>query len=385
MTPEKYLALAIKRQGIELFVKPLRNATATEGAGKSPLLYDIPLLTVLRQGSRSEVEAAISSKEIANSQNRNGETLLMKAMRNIINEAGVSRTWLVHVLLERGADCMVCCDSKKNILHDVLWASKPPPNQVLQALEVIIGLLCKHLGRDRMLTLLASPDRLGQTPVQYILPEYQTNFQELIDTIVGYEQGLEASESAASPSTQETNRLKRNREGVEDEDYEDYSIVANVCQLLDQKDAKLMQHLQDTKASFLLSELSDPDAHIIAASPAFCKVTLYSCEEVLGQNCRFLQGPKTDYRDIQQIRAAIKNRKGTNVSVLNYRKDGSEFDNNFALLPLHCNQVPRYFLGIQDCKPSTLVDYASHMEFMSPPPVPEAKPEAPALLAGFEW
>merc|ERR1712178_235551 len=95
----------------------------------------------------------------------------------------------------------------------------------------------------------------------------------------------------------------------------DDQTVRTICQQLDKKDAELIQHLHDTRASFLLSELSDPDAHIVAASPAFCEVTLYSYDEVLGQNCRFLQGPNTDFRDIQQIRAAIAVKKGTHVSI----------------------------------------------------------------------
>jgi len=194
MTPQEYVQSALRCRGIQLRHQALRNLSARNESesipgGVSPYFYDIPLLNVLGEGSRSEVEAAISSKEIANAQNRNGESLLMKAMRKIIHESGLNRTWLIEVLLERGADCMVCCDTQKNILHDMFWASKPPPTQVLHAMEFIADLLCKHLGRDRVVSLLLSPDRLGQTPVQYILPLHQTNWQVLIDIIVGYEEG----------------------------------------------------------------------------------------------------------------------------------------------------------------------------------------------------
>lgn len=59
--------------------------------------------------------------------------------------------------------------------------------------------------------------------------------------------------------------------------------------------------------SFLLSDKNDPNAMIVAASEGFCELTGYTKEEVLGQNCRFLQGPETDYDAVVAIQRALAN------------------------------------------------------------------------------
>ena len=67
-----------------------------------------------------------------------------------------------------------------------------------------------------------------------------------------------------------------------------------LVELLDTKSTALMHLLQSLGTSFLLSEFKDPDYAIVATTAAFCKLTLYQPPEILGQNCRFLQGPGTE-------------------------------------------------------------------------------------------
>ncbi len=55
----------------------------------------------------------------------------------------------------------------------------------------------------------------------------------------------------------------------------------------------------------LLSDFNQPDNPIIYANPAFSKLTGYQLEEIVGSNCRFLQGPGTDREVVAQIREAI--------------------------------------------------------------------------------
>ena len=72
----------------------------------------------------------------------------------------------------------------------------------------------------------------------------------------------------------------------------------------------------------------------IYANDAFTTLTGYPRNMVLGRNCRFLQGPDTDPRDVAELRQAL--RSGTDVSVVlrNYRKDGSPFWNEVSISPL---------------------------------------------------
>lgn len=91
-----------------------------------------------------------------------------------------------------------------------------------------------------------------------------------------------------------------------------------------------------------------PDNPIVFANRAFLEMTGYSAEEIIGSNCRFLQGPETDPASVQDVRESIANRREFATEVLNYRKDGSSFWNALFISPVfdqHGNLV--YFFGSQ--------------------------------------
>jgi PAS domain S-box-containing protein len=79
------------------------------------------------------------------------------------------------------------------------------------------------------------------------------------------------------------------------------------------------------------------DLPIIFASDGFCEFTGYEKDEIEGRNCRFLQGAATPRKDVDRIRQAIRNQEPTSVNLLNYRKDGSSFFNEFFLSPLRAD------------------------------------------------
>ena len=91
-----------------------------------------------------------------------------------------------------------------------------------------------------------------------------------------------------------------------------------------------------------------PDCPVIYANPAFYRITGYSEEEVIGRNCRFLQGPGTNPRHIKALRQAIENGEAINVEIVNHRKDGSRFVNELHLSPIFGDDGEvRYIFGIQ--------------------------------------
>nr|AML79428.1 putative LOV domain-containing protein [Sciadopitys verticillata] len=98
--------------------------------------------------------------------------------------------------------------------------------------------------------------------------------------------------------------------------------------------------------------ITDPfllDHPIVYASEGFLKMTGYSRGEVLGRNSRFLQGPETDRRTVLEIRESIRQGKSCQVSILNYRKDGTTFWNFFHLAPVFSKEEGRviHFVGVQ--------------------------------------
>ncbi|KAL5228731.1 hypothetical protein ABZP36_016996, partial [Zizania latifolia] len=88
------------------------------------------------------------------------------------------------------------------------------------------------------------------------------------------------------------------------------------------------------KQSFVLTDPHLPDMPIIYASDAFLSLTGYSREEILGCNCRFLNGPGTSPEVLEEINQHICSEQACTVHLLNYRKDGSSFRDLLHISPI---------------------------------------------------
>nr|AHZ63804.1 neochrome [Adiantum raddianum] len=89
------------------------------------------------------------------------------------------------------------------------------------------------------------------------------------------------------------------------------------------------------QTSFVVVDAVKPDLPIIFASRGFFELTGYTAREVIGRNCRFLQGPDTDPADVASIREALARGTGTFCGrLLNCRKDGSSFWNLLTIAPI---------------------------------------------------
>ncbi|MCL7423275.1 MAG: PAS domain-containing protein [Methylobacter sp.] len=97
--------------------------------------------------------------------------------------------------------------------------------------------------------------------------------------------------------------------------------------------------------------LADPDLDdmpIVYANKAFERLTGYSQAEIIGHNCRFLQGDDRDQDARYQIAEAIKNHQAVEVTIRNYKKDGTLFHNRLKIIPLFDKkQRVIYYLGVQ--------------------------------------
>lgn len=103
-----------------------------------------------------------------------------------------------------------------------------------------------------------------------------------------------------------------------------------------------------TRMPMVLSDAHQEDCPIVLANQAFLDLTGYSAGEVIGRNCRFLQGPATSPSAVAELRFAIGEGRGADVELLNYRKDGSAFWNQLHLSPvLDDNGALAYFFASQ--------------------------------------
>jgi PAS domain S-box-containing protein len=91
-----------------------------------------------------------------------------------------------------------------------------------------------------------------------------------------------------------------------------------------------------------------PDRPLIYVNEGFERATGYAVAEVLGRNCRFLQGPETDPATVAEIRAAVAEQRECIVEILNYRRDGTTFWNRLSITPVRneSGEVTHY-IGIQ--------------------------------------
>lgn len=105
----------------------------------------------------------------------------------------------------------------------------------------------------------------------------------------------------------------------------------------------------EAELSVVISNPNLPDNPMIYVSDEFEAQTGYLPEEVLGKNCRLLQGPDTDPHAIEAIRQALKARTTFTIDILNYRKDGTPFMNRLRIRPLFDDQGEhQYYVGAQN-------------------------------------
>lgn len=119
----------------------------------------------------------------------------------------------------------------------------------------------------------------------------------------------------------------------------------------------LIKAFQSAQQSFIVTDPSLPDNPIVFATEGFVKLTGYRLDQVLGRNCRFLQGPETDQKSVEKIAKALKDGVDTSTCLLNYKADGSTFWNHFFIAPLRdLNNNVVYYVGAQ-CAVEKPIDY----------------------------
>nr|AML79083.1 putative LOV domain-containing protein [Sargassum hemiphyllum] len=128
------------------------------------------------------------------------------------------------------------------------------------------------------------------------------------------------------------------------------SSPGEATKVLDDPDYSLVKALQTAQQNFVITDPTLPDNPIVFASQGFLELTGYTLDQVLGRNCRFLQGPDTDPKAVEKIRKAIEKGMDTSVCLRNYRVDGAMFWNQFFIAALRDSEgTVINYVGVQ-CK-----------------------------------
>ncbi|MCY8389601.1 blue-light photoreceptor [Bacillus inaquosorum] len=104
--------------------------------------------------------------------------------------------------------------------------------------------------------------------------------------------------------------------------------------------------LDHARVGVVITDPALEDNPIVYVNQGFVQMTGYEAEEILGKNCRFLQGKHTDPAEVDNIRTALQNKEPVTVQIQNYKKDGTMFWNELNIDPLEI-EGKSYFVGIQ--------------------------------------
>ncbi|RDJ02963.1 PAS domain-containing protein [Rhizobium grahamii] len=122
-------------------------------------------------------------------------------------------------------------------------------------------------------------------------------------------------------------------EGKKSDIHGDLPAAASRQGMADHKELAIFA-FQRTRMPIVVADARKSDYPMVLANDAFLELTGYPAEELLGRNCRMLQGEATSPTAVAEIRAIISHEREGTVEILNYRKDGSAFWNQLHLSPI---------------------------------------------------
>jgi len=116
----------------------------------------------------------------------------------------------------------------------------------------------------------------------------------------------------------------------------------------DEKRILLQKAANASSEGITISSMTEPDRPLIFVSDGFLNMTGYSRDEVIGKNCRFLQGQDTNESAVDRLRTAIANGEACTVELLNYSKNGTPFWNRLSITPIRDDHnTVTHYVGIQ--------------------------------------
>ncbi|MEG5139119.1 MULTISPECIES: EAL domain-containing protein [unclassified Microcoleus] len=127
-------------------------------------------------------------------------------------------------------------------------------------------------------------------------------------------------------------------------------LAAAIERIRSQERLQMMERaIESTSNGIAIADATVADNPIIYVNPSFERITGYSRDELVGKNCRFLQGENTNYpEEVKDLRNAIEEGKECQVILRNFRKDGTPFWNELSIAPVYNSRRHlTHFIGVQ--------------------------------------
>jgi PAS domain S-box-containing protein len=193
------------------------------------------------------------------------------------------------------------------------------------------------------------PEEMVGDHWELIYPDDEVSFarQEILPTVAreGYWHGETTGLCADGSTFPEDHVVSETAHG---------NLVCTVRDLSDRREREAELHwktraMDEAPVGITVTDPTQEDNPMIYANEQFVRLTGYDREEIIGRNCRFLQGENTDPDPVEAMSRAIDNRESVMVELRNYRKDGSEFWNRVTIAPLlDAEGNPTNWVGFQE-------------------------------------
>ena len=124
------------------------------------------------------------------------------------------------------------------------------------------------------------------------------------------------------------------RSSVEDTLKEDFARITAEIGRANSGTDPFAAAVRATHMPMIVTDARQPDNPVVFTNDSFCRLTGYTREEIVGRNCRFLQGPETDPATVAKIRAAVREQVSLEIDIRNHRKNGEPFWNRLLMAPV---------------------------------------------------
>ena len=129
---------------------------------------------------------------------------------------------------------------------------------------------------------------------------------------------------------------------------QDEQRIATELAGLDRHTDPFVAAVHATRMPMIITNPRLPDNPVVFANDSFCRLSGYERDEIVGRNCRFLQGPETDPATVRKIHDAVERVEAIEIDIRNHRKDGEPFWNRLLMAPVFdADQQLAYFFASQ--------------------------------------